>query len=292
MKERKMKKNKLKLYFYTFAVMVSSYVFIGGDCSTDNDELPPSGNSVTAPGSYTFKVEAEAGGDSKVTFNWTASSDENDTDFKGYRIITVELNANNQITFVFQEQALSKSIKSHTINPLERGKRFKTFLLAEKNNGTKSDSLETEIYAGVFYNTNGVIDTYVPNSSAMSGFGWNVVTGTGTQYPYTQSNADKIDLHIRDLGSVPYFFSPGGLDEGFRLTRMKNIGSGQSSFDETDLPEADETFLALNLGDVYLIKTQENYYVKIWIKSIVDVGEFYTVQLDYKLQPIQGLKIL
>lgn len=290
-----MKQKKLNLYFTSLIVLFVSYLFLGGDCSTDNNEEIPPPDSVAPPASMTFKVEADAGGDSRVTFNWTASSDENDTDFKGYRIITVEVDSNNRVTSVFQEQALSKTVKSHSINPLERGKRFETFLLSERNNGTKSDSLETEIYAGVFYNTDGKIDSYISNSSSMSGFGWNVLTGAGTQYPYTQSNAGKIDLHIRELGNVPYFFSPGGLDPGFKLTRMKNVGSGQSAFDETDLPEADETFLEVNLGDVYLVKTQEEYYAKILIKSIdppIIGRDYYVIEFDYKLQPIKNLRIL
>jgi len=285
-----------KLYFITLVVLFLSYLFMGGDCSTnDDEEIPPPDNSVAAPGSFTFKVEAEAGGDSKVTFNWTSSSDENDTDFKGYRIITVEVDSNGNVTFIFQEQALSKTIKSHSINPLERGKRFKTFVLAERNNGIKSDSLETEIYAGVFYNVDGEIDSYVSVGSSMSGFGWNISNGVGTQYPYTQSNSNKIDLHVRELSDVPYFFSPGGLDPGFKLTRIKNIGSGQEAFDETDLPEADETFLEINLGDVYLVKTQELYYAKIWIKNIDPpnaLRAYYIIQFDYKLQPIKNLRIL
>jgi hypothetical protein len=102
-------------------------------------------------------------------------------------------------------------------------------------------------------------------------------------------------LHVRELSDVPYFFSPGGLDPSFKLTRIKNIGSGQEAFDETDLPEADETFLELNLGDVYLVKTQELYYAKIWIKNIDPpiVGrDYYLIDFDYKLQPIRNLRIL
>ena len=290
-----MLQRKLNLFFTSAVVLFLSYIFMGGDCSTNNNENPPAANSVRAPGSFTFKVEASAGGDSKVTFNWTASSDENDNDFKGYRIITVELDSNNHKISVFQEQQLNKNIKTHSINPLERGKRFKTFILAEKNDGTKSDSLETEIYAGVFYDTTGMIDSYQENTSSMSGYGWNILSGVGTQYPYTQSNAGKIDLHIRELGSDPFFFSPGGLDQGFKLTRIKNIGSGQSAFDETNLPEADETFLSVNLGDVYLVKTQEGYYAKVWIKSITppNVNQtYFTIKFDYKLQPIKNLRIL
>ena len=285
-----------KLLLFSLMFLIASYTFMGGDCNTNNNnDITAPTSTVAPPASFTYKVDADIEENSRVTFNWTASPDENDDDFKGYRIITVELDSNNQFNSVFQEQALNKTIKSYTISSLERGIRFKTYLLAERNNGTKSDSLETDVYAGVFYNTNGIIDSYVANGYSLSGFGWDVSTGVGTAYPYTQSNAGKIDVHVRELSGEPYFFSPGGLDEGYKLTKMKNIGSGLSAFDYTDLPEADETFLAVNLGDVYLVKTQEGYYAKIWIKSIdppsLDQG-YYTLHFDFKVQPIQGLRVL
>ena len=286
---------KFKMLLFSLIILLASYTFMGGDCSTDNDNSDiPSPTSVYAPGSLSFKVEAEAGGDSKVTFSWTASPDENVSDFKGYRIITVELDSDDNSS-TFQEQALDKTIKTHAINPLQRGKRFKTFVLAELNNGTKSDSLETEIYAGIYYNTDGVIDSYVPNSSTMSGFGWNISTGAGNPYAYTQGNAPLIDLHMEETREAPYFYSPKVFGENFKLTRMKLLGSGQSAFDETDLPEADETILLVENGNVYLLETQEGYYVKVWIKSIdppVIGHNYYTVHFDYKLQPIQGLRVL
>ena len=287
-------KKNFTLLLFCLVTVFTSYTFMGGDCSTNNDEnidLPV--NTVAPPASFTFKLEAEPGGDSEAIFNWTASPDENNSDFEGYRIITVRLNADDEIVSVIQVQALGKTFRSHSIS-IDRGIRYKTFLLAELNDGAGSDSLETNVYAGIFYNNDGQIDSYEENSSE-SGFGWDVTTGSGTQYPYTEGNADKIDLHIRELGNDPYFFSPDGLNENFKLTRMKNIGSGQSAFDETDLPEADETFLIVNLGDVYLVKTQEEYYAKIWIKSITspdDSQSYYTVQFEYKLQPIRGLRVL
>jgi hypothetical protein len=288
-------KKKFAFLLFILSATIASYTFMGGDCSTNNDEninLPI--NTVAPPASFIFKLEAEPGGDSEAIFNWTASPDENNSDFEGYRIITVRLNEDDEIVSVVQVQALGKTSKSHRIS-VERGIRYKTFLLAELNDGAGSDSLETNVYGGIFYSNDGQVDSYMENSSSESGFGWNVTTGSGTQYPYTDGNAGKIDLHIRELGDEPYFFSPNGLNENYKLTRIKNIGSGQSAFDETDLPEADETFLIVNLGDVYLVKTQEEYYAKIWIKNITppdDNQSYYTVQFEYKLQPIRGLRVL
>lgn len=286
-------KKKVTPFLFSF-LFVASYTFIGGDCSTNDNNISAPINTVAAPASFSFKLVAEPGGDSEAIFNWTASPDENNTDFEGYRIITVRLNEDNEVISVIQVQALSKTSRSHSIS-IDRGTRYKTFLLAELNDGAGSDSLETNVYGGIFYNNGSQIDSYKENSSSESGFGWNVTTGTGTQYPYTEGNADKIDIHIRELGDEPYFFSPNGLDENYKLTRIKNIGSGQEAFDETDLPEADETFLIVNLGDIYLVKTQEEYYAKIWIKSITppdDNQSYYTVQFEYKLQPIRGLRVL
>ena len=286
------KKNFILLLFCLVTIF-TSYTFMGGDCSTNNDEninLPV--KTVAPPASFTFKLEAEPGGDSEAIFNWTASPDENNSDFEGYRIITVRLNDDNEIVSVIQVQALGKTSKNHHIS-VERGIRYKTFLLAELSDGAGSDSLETNVYAGIFYNNDGQIDSY--ENSSESGFGWDVTTGSGTQYPYTEGNAGKIDLHIRELGKDPYFFSPNGLDENYKLTRIENIGSGQSAFDETDLREADNEFLIVTLGDVYLVKTQEGYYAKIWIKSITPPNDnqgYYTVQFEYKLQPVRGLRVL
>lgn len=287
-------KKKFKLLSYSLVVIIISYTLMGGDCSTNDGDINAPLNTVKPPASFTVKLDAEPGGNSEAIFNWTASPDEDNSNFEGYRIITVRLNEDNEIVSVIQVQALEKTSRSHSIS-IDRGTRYKTFLLSELNDGTGSDSLETSVYAGIYYNSGGQIDSYDENSSSESGFGWNVGTGSGTQYPYTESNASEIDLHIRELGDDPYFFSPNGLDENYKLTRIKNIGSGQSAFNETDLPEADETFLIVNLGDVYLVKTQEGYYAKIWIKSIDPPGlgqSYYTVHFDYKLQPIQGLRVL
>jgi len=291
-----MVQKKYKLLLFSFIALITSYTFMGGDCSTNNNNeiTPPPTNTLEPPASFTFNVDAVAGGDASVTFNWTASPDANNSDFKGYRIITAEVDSNGSITSILQEVSRIKNL-TYSIDPLERGRRYKTYLCAELEDGTLSDTLETEIYAAVFYNTDGVIDSYVPNSSTMSGFGWDVLTGVGTPYSYTQGNASSIDLHMEETRDAPYFYSPKVFGDSFKLTRMKLIGSGQSGFDKVDLQEADETILPAENDNVYLLRTQENYYIKIWIKSVEPPSlnhDHYTIHFDYKVQPIRGLRVL
>ncbi len=291
-----MTQKNFKQLLFSLMFLIASYTFMGGDCNSNNnnDITAPTTNTVAPPASFTFNVDAVAGGDASVTFNWTDSPDENNSNFKGYRIITAEVDSNGNITSVLQEASRIKNL-TYSIDPLERGRRYKTYLCSELEDGTMSDSLETEIYAAVFYNTDGVIDSYVPNSSTMSGFGWNISTGAGTPYSYTQGNASSIDLHMEETHDAPYFYTPNAFGGSFKLTRMKLIGSGQSGFDETNLHDADETILLAENDNVYLLKTEENYYVKIWIKSVEPPSltqDHFTIHFDYKVQPIKGLRVL
>jgi hypothetical protein len=288
-----MKQKNFKALLLSLIILTA--IFLGG-CRTDNNNelTSPDTNTVSPPSSFTFNVDAVAGGDASVTFNWTASPDANKSNFKGYRIITAEVDSNGNITSVLQEASRIKNL-TYSIDPLDRGRRYKTFLCSELEDGTLSDTLKTEIYAAVFYNIDGVIDSYVQNSSTMSGFGWNISTGAGTSYSYTQGNASLIDFHMEETRNAPYFYSPKVFGDSFKLTRMKLIGSGQSGFDETNLPDADETILLAENDNVYLLKTQENYYIKIWIKSVEPPGlnhDHFTIHFDYKVQPIKGLRVL
>ena len=107
-------------------------------------------------------------------------------DFNGYRIITYTLNSSNQIVAVFKNDLVSKSTHTETLNNIQRGTRYISYVRSELTNGTKSDSVATKIYGGVYYNNNGVISEYsASNTSAKSGYGWNISVGSGTQYSFT-----------------------------------------------------------------------------------------------------------
>ena len=103
-------KKKVTTLLFGFLI-VASYTFMGGDCSTNDNDINIPISSVEPPASFTVKLQAEQGGDSEAIFNWTSSPDENNSSFEGYRIITVRLNEDEEIVSVIQVQALSKTAR-------------------------------------------------------------------------------------------------------------------------------------------------------------------------------------
>lgn len=290
-----MKKNKL--YFSTIIVILISYLFVGGDCSTENDPDPdPTPVTVAPPGSMSFSIDAVPGGGSYALISWTPSPDENRNDFKGYRVKTVSLNAQGQVISTFEERELPKTPRTYQVLSVNRGTMYKTYLQSELNNGQKSDSLETKIYSGVYYNNDGVIDSYTAGpSSAKSGFGWSTSTGAGTQYTYSEASSNLIDINLRLLENELFFFSPDVFNNLFRSTIFSLVGAGQQAFNETELLEPSGSIIKVQQDNVYLIKTQDNHYIKIWVKEIVNntsTTGYYTVSFEYKVQPVEGLRIL
>jgi hypothetical protein len=289
-----MLKGKFKFLF----IIAISFSFIGGDCSTDdNDPEPP--KAVAAPGSINFKVDANPGGGSSyAVISWTPSADENNADFRGYRVVTYVLNASNEISFIFNEQSLVDSIHSYTINSIDRNTKYKSTVQAELTNGTKSDALETPVYGGVYYSTNGSIDSYTQSSNSLSGYGWNIQSGEGIQYIYTQTNSNLIDIHLRlttgaTQDSNLYFFSPDVFAGSFKSSKIDLVGIGQEAFDKSELKEPDRPSYIVTDESVYLLKTEEGNYIKIWVKDIDEVGsQYFNVKFEYKVQPIQDLRIV
>lgn len=298
--------NKFKSLFSLLVLSFLIFSLTGGDCGKQTTG-PVAAKTVAAPQNVNVILGATPL-DSAITQNsyaivsWDASADENNTDFRGYRIITVELSSSNQIKLNLEEKALDKSIKTYTVNDIEPMKRYKSFVIAELTDGTRSDSVETPVYGGVFYNTDGSIDSYNSSGNSQSGYGWDINTGEGTQYSFIQANSKKIDLHMREESTGALFFkSPDFLDEllgtSYKYTRMDLIGYGQEAFDETIISKPDSLFRTeapVSKDGVYLIKIQEGNYIKVWVKDIQQIGNpaYFNVKFYYKVQPIVGLRIL
>jgi Fibronectin type III domain len=299
-----MNKFKALISLLIFSFLIFSLT--GGDCGKQTTG-PVVVEKVAAPQNIKLVLRATSL-DSATTPNsfavvsWDASQDENNTDFRGYRIITVELNSSNQVKLNLEEKALDKSVKSYTVNDIQPMKRYKTFVIAELTSGTKSDSVATPVYAGIYYNTNGSIDSYTSSGNSQSGYGWDVSTGEGTQYTFNQANSKKIDLHLREESTGALFFkSPDFLDElngtSFKYTKMDLIGYGQETFDETLINKPDSLFRTeapVSKDGVYLLKTEEGNYIKVWVKDYEQTGNpsYFNVKFYYKVQPIAGLRML
>ena len=287
------KKKKVKLFFPVIVVFLLSYLFIGGECSTNSDDPEPLPQPVAPPTDLSLNIGANTGGgESFARISWTASIDEDKNDFRGYRITTYALNSSNEVSYIFEVRAINSSVTNYTVNSIGRNVKYKSLIHAELTDGTQSAFLETPIYAGIFYNNNGSINSHIDNNS-LSCYGWDTQSGNGNQYLYIEGNSNLIDLHLRETSGTLFFYAPDFFENNFRSSKINLVGLGQNAFDETDLQEPDKTGIAISDESVYLLKTQEGNYIKIWIREIDEVqGQYFNVKFEYKVQPIQGLRIL
>lgn len=286
-----MSKSKSLIIFLNIFVVIF-FVFSG--CKSNTIVDPGSVTYVNPPTNIDLLVDAIAGGGSYALITWDPSLDESVSGFNGYRIITYTLDASNNITSTFSNDLVSKSTHTKTINSILRGTRYISYIRSELINGTKSDSVATKIYGGVYYNNDGVIDEYSPsNSSAKSGYGWNISSGAGTQYALNSSNASSVDIFMDYAGGLRFYSPDNSIISGAKSTLIGIVDTtGQAAFDQTTLDEPTFSVVDVVSNTVYLIKTQEGFYIKIWIKSISHANNIYTAYFDYKVQPIVDLRLV
>ncbi len=268
--------------------------FTGGDCGT-NDANPQPAASVAAPTNVNLRVDAVSGGSSFAQISWSASADESNSNFKGYQITTYNVDDSNNVAEMFNTQSVDKNVHLYNVNSINKGSKYISYVYSMLADGTKSDSVATDIYGGVYFYNDAAIDEYTSSGAAKSGFGWSAQNGFGQQYSYVQSNASNIDLHLRKVNDRLKFFSPDQYPPGEKSTKISLVGQGQSAFDNTNLDEPTAASVDVDSTNVYLLKTQEGYYVKIWVKtigSVDDIPPYNHVVFDYKVQPISGLRIL
>lgn len=260
-------------------------------------ENPP---GVAAVQNVAVKIDSDStGSESTAIVSWDHSKDVNTNDFAGYYIVTYQIDANGNINSIFNRANLSKSARTYIVDSIGTGVRFRTYIFSRLNDGTKSDSVGTLIYAGVFYRTDGTIDEFQPGDQTqiICGYGWDIQTGKGSNIPYLQENADFLDLNMRQNSSgILVFSSPALFSPGTRTTLIEVVGTGQDAFDLTELNEPQDFTADVDSNTVYLLKLQEGNYVKVWVRSINFIAgavpPFYNVLFDYKVQPIPELRVL
>jgi len=290
----KMRNKKFCSTLISLSISLFSFMFIGGDCGTDSEPEQPPLTSVTPPQNVRVKVGQVSSW--YATVSWSHSTDNSANDFKGYVVVTYQLDTLNNIVSEFSRNSVAKSQSLlQLISNLAPLVRYRSYVYSETNNGIKSDSIATKIYAPVFENSAVEIDEFDSTSTtSKSGFGWNTTFGIGTQYLFTTSNAASIDLHLRDAGNGLRFYSPDQYPPGIKRTYIDLVGSGQAAFDQTELSEPTALSLAISENSVYLLKTKENHYIKIWITKVeTHPGESYQrVIFNYKVQPLEDFRIV
>lgn len=292
-------KAKIKVLIIISGLLIFTLPFIGSDCNSENNPPAPT-TGVTPPQNVSVVLTSDTTGQqSAAVISWAASPDESMNNFYGYRLVTYRLDNNGNIISTLENDSIPKVTHSFTIGPIGTRVKFQSFIFSQLDNGTESDSAGTVIYAGVFYRTDGTIDEYQQGDSTVikSGYGWNTVTGNGMNLFFDTENAANIDINLRaGEGDSLTFFSPSVFSPGIKSAKLMRIGTGEEAFSETILPEPTADSVRVDTNNVYLIKTQEGYYIKLWVKSIHYVAgsipPFYNITFDYKLQPIAEFRLL
>lgn len=290
---------KTGMRIFILLTIIFALPFIGSDCNSGSN--PPGPISGVAPPQNLVLtlITDSTDNHAAAVVNWDASPDENMSSFYGYRVTTYKVTAVGEITSTFLTEKIPYVVHSYTIPYIGRGIRYRTFVTSELKDGSEGDSIGTFIYAGIYTGTDGAIDEYQPDDSTVikSGYGWNTQTGTGENLFYTPGNTGSIDIQMRaGKDDSLTFYSPILFPPGTKLTRFRDIGEGLEAFDNTNLPEPDEDSVRVISNDVYLIKTDKDNYIKVWVKDIHFIAgaipPYYNVVFDYKVQPIPGLRVL
>jgi len=288
---------KTKLTIILMIALTSLFYFNGCDEDTV-DPLPVS--DVESPTNVKVTLDAVLGGGGYATVTWNSSPDESSADFRGYVVITDSVNINGNGLGRFDSAFVDKSAADlYNVTDLVRGRLFKTLVYSVNTDNELSEAAQSVVYSGVYSGT-GTIDEFSTSTETQSAFGFDAATGLGTQYPYSSTNGNVIDIHVREENGQLSFYSPGAVPTNpispARVTQFALLGQGGDAYNMAveaydDLTEPTSSTITIADENVYLIKTQDNIYVKIWVTEISGTN-FSTVEFTYKLQPVADLKIL
>ncbi len=291
------KKTILVLFLFTIY-----FIFTAADCSKSTEPEPPQSKAPNPPANVYVVVDAIAGGESFAIVSWDKSPQHDNSDFKGYIVVTYTVNQLGEPTNTVDSVFIPKiESRKRTISNIQRFVRYKSYVYAVNNDGKRSIPFGTVIYAGVFYGE-GMIDEFKLTGPAKSGYGWNPSTGAGSQYSFGQSNYPYIDLHMRtdSASNVLTFYSPNvkAAYPGARTTKFAVVPkTAQDGFDLVEgLEEPTLSAVSVVKDNVYLLKTQDSIYVKVWVKNIRTTGSgtdaYKTAEFEYKIQPITNLRVV
>lgn len=295
----------MKSYKKLLSVLLSLtiyFAFIAADCTKSTEPEQPVSNPPNPPANVSVVVDAVAGGESFAIVSWEKSPQHDDANFKGYIVVTYVVNQFGDPQSTFDSVFVSKiESRKRIIQDIKRGIRYKTYVYAVNQDNKKSIPFGTLIYAGVYYG-DGVIDEFKLTGTAKSGYGWNPATGEGAQYSFGQSNYPNIDLHMRldSASNVLTFYSPNvkASFPGARITKFAVVPkTGQDGFDLVEgLEEPTLSAVSVVKDNVYLLKTQDSIYVKVWVKNIKTTGSgadaYKSAEFEYKIQPIVNLRVV
>lgn len=224
---------------------------------------------------------------------WSPSLDEEFKDFYGYTAITYVVSKEGEKGFPVGLSFLSKDEHSVIVKLDNKNMYLKTYVHATHVNNYLSPDAETYIY-GYEILDSGKIEEMSAAPETKSAYGWNK-SGAGSQYVFSSAKTDSMDICcVRKDGQLS-LYSPSAIENapaGARQTKFLKFGK---DFWETVVSSPVELIndkVLISEGDIILLKNQDNYYIKLKIKSITPSGSnsYSTVAFDYRFQTVQGLR--
>lgn len=287
----------------TFIFLITVFfTFTATDCAKTTEPTGPETPAPKPPANVTVVVDAVAGGESFAIVEWEKSPDHDKSDFRGYLVVTYRVNQLGDHLSTVDSVFIPKiESRKRIIQNIQRSIRYKSYVYSVNIEGKRSIPFGTMIFAGVYFGT-GVVDEFKLSGPARSGFGWNPSTGVGAQYSFAQANYPNIDLHMRldSASNILTFYSPNvkAAFPGARATRFAVVKkTAQAGFDLVEeLEEPSLAAVSVVKDNVYLLKTQDSIYVKVWVKNIKTTGSgadaYRTAEFEYKIQPITNLRVV
>jgi hypothetical protein len=229
-------------------------------------------------------VRVEAG-ENAIKVSWDASPDEGGRDLAGYNVYfdtkSSVLFSPDSLGYAVQ---LRKNAHEYVVRGLENDRAYFFHVRSRKTDGSisaaglpeKAATVEPEgkNYAVSMY------DNDVPGTPGNSGYGWSRENGQGIPgYQKVIQNGGDVNILMMELPSSKtksVLISPSEADftKGWALrnkTRIADIGTNWMV--EDSLPDSAFTSTAeIKNGHVYVLKTHDDYYVKLRIVSVEEVS--------------------
>jgi len=247
----------------------------------------PSAKTVGLAPPTNIRIDA---GENAINVIWDASPDEAQNDFAGYNVYfdlkSSQLLSADRLPFAVQ---VRKDVHEYVVRGLENGQQYFLHVRSRQiADGISAAGLPEKVATpqpeGKKF-TVSMFDYDVSTAPSNSGYGWSRENGQGIPgYHSAMQRVKFIDILMMELStdkSKSVFISPSeaNFTEGWPLrnkTLIADIGTNWVVADS--LPDAAFTMSAeIKNGHVYVLKTHDNYYLKLRIESVEEV----TLMLPY-----------
>jgi hypothetical protein len=263
------------------SILVVSLMLLSGFLGTRFAQGEPLTKLAKLAPPMNVRVDA---GENAIKVVWDPSPDEANYELAGYNVYfdtksSILLSPDGLLKTI----QIRKNVHECIVRGLENGQRYFVHVRSRGSDGLISPAgLEQEAQPqseGKKYPVN-MFDNDASRTTGVSGYGWSDENGQGIPgYFHVRQDGKSIDILMVELSSSKnksVLISPSEADitEGWALrnnTRIVDIGTKWMV--EELLPDSVfTTTTEIKKGHVYVLKTHDNYYVKLRIASVKEVN--------------------